>query len=135
MDPPNGFEPINSYRTGQPVPIPGLARLEVSPRVGYTFDISRGAPALPLKAFGEISKYKVPFRYAVDAAGITWMDEAENSPLRIVPHTDLLLVAGAKDEHTENQLRAILGLPPKVPAWITQARKHGWTPPPGWVDP
>lgn len=129
MDLPHPFQPVHSYLTGAPVPVPTLARYEVIPRVGYTFEIGAGFPDLPLKTYGEIKHddRRAPFRYAVDASGAAWLDDAQGGPLKVVDHGDLL--ATTKDEHTENKLRAALGLPPRNPSWMAEARANGWLTP------
>ena len=129
MNLPEGFQPVHSYLTGEPVPVPTLASYGVVPRVWYTFEISGGFPTLPLKTYGEIKhdNRRAPFRFAVGADGQAWLDDAQGGPLKAVDHGDLL--STTKDEHTENKLRAALGLPPRSPAWMAEALAHGWAPP------
>jgi hypothetical protein len=127
------FQPVHSYLTGSPVPIPNLARHEVVQRVGYTFDTSAGYPAIPLRSFGEVlhEGQKVPFRYTIDAAGQCWLDDANGGPLRRVVQD--VLVAIAKDEQTEDKLRSELGLPPRSPSWVAEAQAQGWVSPDRWA--
>ncbi len=133
---PEGFEPVLNYReepeTGTPVV--GVARLVgVNDAYRLEFDVSDGAPTLPLKTRGSIEHrgWDIPTRYAIDADGVCWMDNAHGHPLSRT--TGDRLIANAEDESRRNAIRSALGIEFPMPEWAQIAKRAGWTPPEGWT--
>lgn len=51
-----------------------------------------------------------------------------------VVSVEFLLAEVCDDQKADMKIRTILGRKPKMPVWMLQARRNGWTPPKGW-DP
>lgn len=118
--PPEGFEPVLNYRE-EPVigtPIVGLGRIVFGTTVRETFEfrLSEACPKLPFKTYGTLwhEGWGIPTRYAVDADGVCWKDNAHGHPLSIVSSDKLL--ADVADEVCAARIRRILGLEVPMPA-------------------
>lgn len=131
---PEGFEPVLNYRNDQAgEPVVGECRLKGS---GYSrhlvFFIGDPAdviPALPLKDHGELwhTGWDIPTRWAIDASGACWMDNAHGHALCPVPVGALL--GEAENQSARNRIRASLGMEPEELEWMVAARAAGWRPP------
>jgi hypothetical protein len=132
---PEGFEPVLNYRNDKAgEPVVGECRLKDSGWNGLVFDIGDPVdvvPALPLRASGEIwhTGWDIPTRWAIDALGSCWMDNAHGHALCLVQVSRLL--GEAETQMSRNHIRMILGMEPEEPEWMSKARAAGWTPPAG----
>lgn len=61
------------------------------------------------------------------------MSDGLGSALTVVPHS-VLLADACLDPYADIRIRRALGRKPKVPVWVLEARRHGWTPPPNWNE-
>jgi hypothetical protein len=67
-----------------------------------------------------------PIRWAIDARGQCFRDEARGGALCPVPDSDLL---GLLDAAGVDEIRKLLGYKLKLPDWAITALQQGWTPP------
>jgi hypothetical protein len=129
---PEGFEPILNYPDGvNGIPVVGEAKLQVHEgyRGDFVFDIETKVPALPLRGNGLLwsTGWDIPTRWAIDAEGRCWMDNAHGHPLEVVDPK--ALIGDAEQESDKNHIRKLLGMEIPMPEWQRLAIAAGWTPP------
>lgn len=92
-------------------------------------------PALPLKGTGSSwsEGWDIPTRWAVDALGVTWADNAHGHPLEVIERHYLFAML-EKEPHALARIHVYFDLKPPMPEWAKTALASGWTPPPGF-DP
>lgn len=91
---------------------------------------SKSLPSLPLKGTGEIWEvgWDIPTRWAVDASGQTWRDNAHGGAMHRCKTEDLLSEAQG-DLEVLQTIHKLLGKKPPLPEWMGTALLSGWTPP------
>jgi hypothetical protein len=132
---PEGFEPVPNHRddpSGEPVVDECCLRGAGHLGCDLTFHIGDPPgriPALPLKANGELwhTGWDIPTRWAIDALGACWMDNAHGHPMRHVDNGRLL--GEAESQRDRNHIRNLLGMGQEEPEWMAAARAAGWRPP------
>jgi hypothetical protein len=114
--------------------VENLAELDIPTQTGrgLQFDTSQGAPALPVKGYGELwyACRDIPRRYVVDAAGQAWMNDIDDGPVRKVKSEQLM--GAAESDKDKGWIAPLLGLEKPTPEWARIALAAGWKPPKGW---
>lgn len=87
-------------------------------------------PALPLRGHGEIWTvgWDIPTRWAVDALGRAWADNAHGGAMDSCT-PDSLLSEARESPNSLVTLHKLLGRKPPLPEWARAALSAGWTPP------
>lgn len=90
---------------------------------------------LPLRAGGHALEFgwDIPAPWAVDARGACYLNDGGHGGALVKVEPDTLL-RRLRDDPGELEAREALGRKPRKPDWISEARAHGWTPPPGWDE-
>lgn len=141
---PEGFEAVKNYRNerSEGETVVGELRFPVEAGKSHQNDLTfsvgenhENVPALPLRERGAFRHegWDIPTRWAIDANGVCWMDNAHGHPLGIVKPQ--ILLGGCEREGERRRLQKVLGLPVDRPSWVKTALHYGWTPPEGWKDP
>lgn len=132
---PPGFEAVLDYSRQPTMGEVAVGVAKLGKLVFAVGEARQNVPALPLKASGEIwhSGWDIPTRWAVDAAGGCWADNAHGHPLEKC-RPDELIAACEKDTE-KRRMQKLLGLPVDKPEWMQAALAHGWLPPEGWTEP
>jgi len=131
------FIPTFRYKDGRdPYMVDHLVRIE-SPKGSrerltefYIEEEWEGLPVLPLRGTGSVwhTGWDIPTCWAIDSAGVCWMDSAHGGSLGRVTSDQLL--AEAKEDLSDLQtIHELLGRKPPLPEWIRTALQKGWTPP------
>jgi hypothetical protein len=104
-----------------------LAQVDIGSSVDVVFE---GIVALPLLASGERWRrgWEIPILWAVDRNSICWLNDGFGGPLSQIDDVNEFL-AGFEGREEESTVRQVLGLKPRLPAWVALARQAGWTPP------
>lgn len=141
---PEGFVPVVMFAESEQREVAvGLLRLPGAGTSRETrtleFQVSEDLsliPTLPLRARGLFwhEGWDIPTVWAVDGAGVCWMDNAHGHSLAQCSGKQLL--GNCENENERRALQRIIpGMTVERPSWVLTALAAGWTPPEGWVDP
>ncbi len=129
---PPGFEPVLHYgNNDEPTTAPNQAKLAGSNGEFsyYAWKAGGDPPALPIKASGKLwhRGWDIPTVWTIDANLCCWMNDAHGGCQESVDQKTLL--SNAETEEDKAEILAASGMPTPEPAWMAQARAHGWRPP------
>jgi len=125
---PEGFSPILWRSDDGSAPVVGFCRLEDEDIDFYIGDPPEVIPALPLRGSGKLwhKGWDIPTRWAIDANGQCWMNDAHGGELCL--KKPKMLLAEAKDQKDRNYIKDLFGMKLEEPEWMAVARTVGWSP-------
>lgn len=129
---PMGFTPVFVYKNGLNENAEIKADVVRTPEGSFYVEgfKAQNLPTLPIRAYGEIWSvgWDIPTRWAVDARGKTWVNDAHGGPMgRCI--VEVLLSQANNDPESLKTIYEVLGKKPPMPEWAQVALSMGWTPP------
>lgn len=106
--------------------------------IDIKFSVNSKLPKLPIKSSGMFPEtpgyeYSDTILWIIDGENNCWSNLAlRHSCYKLFPTKAETLLFHANDTYDEKVIRKILGFKPRLPYWINEAEKAGWTPPDKW---